>query len=51
LGGSTPLYLNQKAAYIEKEIIIISAVKKNSRLLNAVRLSINSEIFFIIFIT
>jgi len=50
-GGRTPLYLSQRDAYIEKEIKIISAEKKKSRLLNAVRLSASSKTFFIIFIS
>jgi len=50
-GGRTPLYLSQKDAYIEKEIKIISVVKKKSRLLNAVRLSANLNNLFMIFIS
>jgi len=50
LGGRTPLYLTQKDAYMEKEMKIISEIKKNSRLLKAVLLSTNSINFFLVLI-
>jgi hypothetical protein len=50
-GGRTPLYLIQRDAYIEKEMMILSEIKKISRLLNTVLFSANSRSFFIIFIS
>jgi hypothetical protein len=47
-GGRTPLYLSQKDTYIEKEMIIISEVKKNNRLLRVVFLEIKSTNFVFI---
>jgi len=47
LGGSTPLYLIQKDAYIEKEMKIISEAKKSSLLLKAVLLDKNTINFLI----
>jgi hypothetical protein len=44
-GGRTPLYLSQKDTYMEKEMMMISEVKKNKRLLKVVFLDIKSTNF------
>jgi len=47
-GGRAPLYLSQKDAYIEKEMKIISEIKKSSLLLKAVLLDKNTINFLIV---